>query len=155
MLQIAMSEGQCMDHAKERLVKYLADQIHGYRQAEPAKKDNGCLEGDSADPGSYVDIAIHLFSSPEFELDDYELTGQGIREYAIASRAWLETVAEAVDKLIADGWNLQVVQNNIDARHPEVLTCEEAAGRLRRLGVEDVVIDIAEWSADGERLTLA
>ena len=102
-----------------------------------------------------ISIAIYLFGPPEVELDAYDLDGQGIREFAADKNAWFSTVADAVDKLIGDGWTLKVVKNNIDARHPEVRTCDDAVNRLRRLQIEDVVIDIAEWSADGERLSPA
>ena len=102
---------------------------------------------------NYTNIAIHLFGPPEFELDDYELDGQGIREFAADKSAWLGTVADTVDKLIGDGWTVKVVKNSIVARHPEVRTFEDAVNRLRRLQIEDDVTDVAEWSADGERLT--
>jgi hypothetical protein len=111
--------------------------------------------GLSRDDAGYVDVAIHLFGTPEFELQDYELTGQGIREYAAHNSGWLAQVAEAVDKLFDDGWTLQVVKNSIEARHPDVRTCDDATSRLRLLGIEETVIDVAEWSADGERLTPA
>jgi hypothetical protein len=102
---------------------------------------------------SYVDIAIHLFFLPEFELDNCELTGEDIRQYAADIGERLATVADAVDKLVGDGWTLRVVENNIEAQHPEVCTCDDAVNRLRRLQIEDVVTDITEWSAEGDRLT--
>jgi hypothetical protein len=46
MLQIAMNDGLCMDHAKERLIKHLADLIEGYRQEEPLSQ-TGCLDDGS------------------------------------------------------------------------------------------------------------
>lgn len=104
---------------------------------------------------TYTDIAIFMFGTPEYELQDYDLNGKGIRECAADKSAWLATVADAVDTLIGDGWTLKVVKNNIEARHPEVHTCEDAVNRLHRLQIEDVVSDVAEWSAEGERLTPA
>lgn len=111
--------------------------------------------GLSRDDAGYVDVAIHLFGTPEFELQDYELTGQGIQRYASEKCGWLAQVAEAVDKLVDDGWTLRVVKNSIEAQHPDLRSCEEATNRLRRLGIEETVIDVAEWSADGKRLTPA
>lgn len=155
MLQIALNDGCCMKHAKKDLIKYLARQIKGYRQAKP-RKEEGWLEADNADSGSHVEIAIHLFGLPDFELDDYELTGPDIRDYATASREWLTTVAEAVDKLLGDGWTVRVVKSNVEARHPEVRTCKEAVERLGHLQIEEAImldIDIAEFSAERERLS--
>lgn len=114
------------------------------------------MEADNADPGSYVEIAIHLFGLPDYELDDYELSGSGIRKYATTNSEWLGTVADAVDKLIGGGWTVQIVKSNVEARHPEVRTCQEAAERLGLLQIdEDILIDIdiAEFSADGERIS--
>ena len=60
-----------------------------------------------------------------------------------------------MDKLIADGWTLQVVKSNVEARHPDVRSCEEAQERLGRLQIDETImldIDIAEFSAAGERV---
>ena len=106
--------------------------------------------------GSYVDIAIHLFDTAELELDDYNLDGQGIRQFIAGKGEWLLAVAGVADKLINDGWTLLLVRDSIEARHSEVRTCEEAARRLRRLQIEEeMVIDIAMWSANRERLSPA
>jgi hypothetical protein len=49
---------------------------------------------------------------------------------------------------------VKVVANNLEARHPEVRTYEEAVARLKHLDIEeDAITDIAEWSNEGERLT--
>lgn len=111
-----------------------------------------CVRGEVG----HIEIAIHLFGLPEFELDDYELTGQGIREYAADHSEWLATVGDAVDKLIADGWAVKVVKSNVEARHPEVRTCKDAVERLGRLQIDETImqdIDIGKWSAEGERLS--
>ena len=103
----------------------------------------------------YVDIAICLFFPPDVELDEYDLTGAGIRRYAADLRQRLRGVGAVVDKLRSDGWTVKVVANNLEARHPEVRTYEEAVARLNRLQLEEGrdVTDIAEWSDEGERLT--
>jgi hypothetical protein len=48
---------------------------------------------------------------------------------------------------------VKVVANNLEARHPEVRSHEEALARLMRLDIEeDAITDIAGWSDEGERL---
>lgn len=58
MLQMALNEGYCMDHAKESLIKHLTDQIWGYRQAKPTNQAGNLDNG----PDPSVDVAI----DPEF-----------------------------------------------------------------------------------------
>jgi hypothetical protein len=104
----------------------------------------------------YVDIAIHLFGLPEFELQDCDLTGAGLQEYAADLGQRLAAVGDVVEKLRDDGWTVKVVHSNLEARHSEVNTCAEAGHRLKRLNIEEEdVTDIAEWSDLGERLTPA
>ncbi len=102
----------------------------------------------------YVDIAIHLFFLPDIELDEYQLTGAGLREFAADLGHRIGAVADVVEKLRDDGWAVKVVANNLEARHPEVTTHAEAVARLQRLQIEEDrdVTDIAEWSDDGKRL---
>ena len=102
----------------------------------------------------YVDIAICLFFLPEVELQEYELTGAGLRRYAADLGQRLRDVGAVVDRLRGDGWAVRVVANNLEARHPEVSTHAQAVARLKRLKIEeDAITDIAEWSDQGERLT--
>jgi hypothetical protein len=103
----------------------------------------------------YVDIAICLFFLPQVELDEYELTGAGFRRYAADLGQRLRGIGAVVDKLRGDGWAVKVVANNLEARHPQVMTYAEAVARLTRLQLEEGrdVTDIAEWSDAGERLT--
>jgi hypothetical protein len=105
----------------------------------------------------YVDIAIFLFFLPEVELDEYELTGAGLRRYAADLSQRLRDVGAVVDKLRGDGWIVNVVANNLEARHPQVKTYAEAVARLNRLQLEEGrdVTDIGEWSDAGERLMLS
>ena len=102
----------------------------------------------------YVDIAICLFFLPEVELQEYDLTGAGLRRYAADLDQRLRDVGAVVDKLRGDGWAVNVVANNLEARHPQVKTYAEAVERLRRLDLEQDrdVTDIAEWSDDRNRL---
>ena len=102
----------------------------------------------------YVDLAIHLFFPPDIELDEDELTGAGLREYAADLAERLSNVGAVVDKLRGGGWAVKIVRNNLEARHPEVNTYAEAVERLKRLQIEEDrdVTDIAEWSDDGKRL---
>jgi hypothetical protein len=102
----------------------------------------------------YVDIAICLFFLPEVELDEYDLTGAGLREYAADLAERLSNVGAVVDKLRGDGWAVKIVRNNLEARHPEVNTYAEAVEPLKRLQIEEDrdLTDIAEWSDDGKRL---
>jgi hypothetical protein len=101
-----------------------------------------------------VDIAIHLFFLPEIELQDYDLTGAGIREFVADLGQRLGAVADVVETLRADGWTVKVVANNLEVRHAEVSSQAEAAARLKRLHIEEgTITDIAEWSDQGERLT--
>ena len=102
----------------------------------------------------YVDIAICLFFLPEIELQEYDLTGVGLRRYAADLDQRLRDVGAVVDRLRGDGWAVKVVANNLEARHPEVSTHAQAVARLKRLHIEeDAITDIAEWSDQGERLT--
>lgn len=105
----------------------------------------------------YVDIAVCLFFLPEAELDDYELNGAGLRRFAADLSQRLRDVGAVVDKLRGDGWTIKVVANNLEARHPQVKTYDEAVARLNRLQLEEgrEITDIAEWSDAGERLTTA
>jgi hypothetical protein len=95
-----------------------------------------------------VDIAVLLFGSPEFELQDYKPTEAGIREYAVALTTRLAEVAQVAGKLQADGWALSIKATSIEATHPDVTTAEEAVSRLARLGVSESIMDIGVW--DGE-----
>jgi hypothetical protein len=99
----------------------------------------------------YVDIAIHLFFLPDVELDEYDLTGAGLRRYAANLRQRLRDAGAVVDKLRGDGWAVKVVANNLEARHPEVRSYEEALARLKHLDIEeDAITDIAGWSDEGK-----
>ncbi len=102
----------------------------------------------------YVDIAICLFFLPEVELQEYELTGAGLRRYATDLDQRLRDVGAVVDRLRGDGWTVKVVASNLEARHPEVRSYEEALARLNRLQLEEGrdVTDIAGWSDEGKRL---
>jgi hypothetical protein len=101
-----------------------------------------------------VDLAIHLFDLPEVALQDYDLTGGGIREFAADQAGYLGRVADRVDKLLADGWAVKIAHSHLEAQHPHVTSYAEAVERLRRLHIEEeAVTDIAAWSDAGERLT--
>lgn len=102
----------------------------------------------------YTDIAIHLFGKPEFELDEYEPSGPGIREFAADLAHRLEHVARIAEVLEKDGWSLKVVGNSLEARHAQVNSVQDAEDRLRRLGIDpDDITDMAEWDDEGERIT--
>ena len=101
----------------------------------------------------YVDVAIHLFFLPGIELEDYDLTGAGLRQYAADLGQRLRDAGAVVDKLRGDGWAVKVVASKLEARHPEVRSHEEALARLKRLDIEeDAITDIAGWSDEGKRL---
>jgi hypothetical protein len=101
----------------------------------------------------YVDIAIHLFSRPDVELQEYRATGSGLRAYAADLGQRLGAVADLVDKLRKDGWSVLVRASNIEAWNLEVTTRAEAVARLKRLQIEEgAITDIAEWSVQGKRL---
>ena len=101
----------------------------------------------------YVDIAICLFFLPEIELQEYDLTGVGLRRYAADLDQRLRGVGAVVDRLRGDGWVVKVVASNLEARHPEVRSHEEALARLKHLDIEeDAITDIAGWSDEGKRL---
>ena len=77
-----------------------------------------------------------------------------LRDFAANMGQRLRDAGAVVDKLHSDGWAVKVVANNLEARHPEVRTYEEAVARLNRLQLEEGrdVTDIAEWSDEGKRL---
>lgn len=124
--------------------KLLEDWRKSGRSSKGTKKDSRCR----------VDIAILLFCPPWFELQDYDLNGAGLRALAAGLNERLCSAAAVLDKLQADGWLIKVVNSNLEAQHPEVNTHAQAVDRLRRLGIEEgAILDIAEWSALGERLS--
>lgn len=90
-----------------------------------------------------MEISIHLFGSPEYELHGYDLTGKGFRRCAAANIGWLALVASTVDKLIRGGWTIRVARSNLLVRHPEVFTFEQAKQRFQLLHVEKAVRDVA------------
>jgi hypothetical protein len=101
----------------------------------------------------YVDIAIYLFFLPEIELQEYDLTSAGLRRYAADLGERLRDIGAVVDRLRGDGWAVKVVASNLEARHPEVRSYEEASARLKHLDIEeDAISDIAGWSDEGKRL---
>src|SRR4051794_31774496 len=85
----------------------------------------------TTDSHSRADLAIHLFSLPGYELQDYDLSGAGVRAFASDLAGRLCSAAVLIDKLQADGWLLTVFKSNLEARHPEVRTHDEAVRRLR------------------------
>jgi hypothetical protein len=101
----------------------------------------------------YVDLAINLFFLPGVDLDEYELTGAGLRRYATDLAQRLGDIGAVVDKLRGDGWAVKVVRNNLEARHQDVKSYADAVARLKRLNIEGgAITDIAEWSDKGKRL---
>src|SRR5262245_40434607 len=79
----------------------------------------------------YVNVAIHLFSRPDIELQEYKVTGSGLRDFAADLGQRLGAVAGVVEKLREDGWSVMVVANNLEAWNPEVTTCADAVARLK------------------------
>lgn len=151
-----LSQQEASEYLRSLLVTLLPHLSAGAQESimqSLSKGDqNGCPGDCNTESGNTVEVAIYLFGSPEVELDDYERTGQGIREFAAANSGWLGSVADAVDKLIGDGWAVQVVESNIVARHSEVHTCQDAVTRLSGLRIDETImidIDISEVSADG------
>ena len=103
-----------------------------------------------------VYIAIRLFALAESELDDYELTAEGFREFASNLVERLDHAAKIAYILRDDGWSIRIVKSNLEARHTQVATYTQAVERLKRLELDqDDVTDIAEWSDSGERMTPA
>ena len=80
-----------------------------------------------------VDIAIYLFTEAEIEMQDAEICGQGIREYATEKADFLRHAADLADILRRDGWSLKVVHTNLVGTHPEVKSAEQATARLLAL----------------------
>lgn len=100
-----------------------------------------------------VCVVIYLFGEPKDEMVGYDDSSQGIRELAVVLGHKLAAVAEAVEILEGDGWAINIDGQQLEARHPMVHTREEAAERLRRLEIDDDLIDdIAEWNAEGEKV---
>jgi hypothetical protein len=92
-----------------------------------------------------IDIAIFGHATPEVELQDYELTKEGIEEYARDLSERLHQTAHTISVLLDDGWSFAARGYNIEATHPAVLDAESALERVTRLGVQDEIHDIGEW----------
>lgn len=101
-------------------------------------------------------VVIYLFGEPENEMAGHDDSSQGIRELAIVLGHKLAAVAEAVERLEGDGWAINIDGRQLEARHPEIHTRQAAAERLRRLEIDDDLIDdISEWNAEGRVVTPA
>jgi hypothetical protein len=99
-----------------------------------------------------VDIAIHLFMDAAFEMQEFDVSRKGIREYATEMAHFLRRVADLAGVLQRDGWGLAIVKNSLVGTHPDVKSAQDATERLIRLGVLDDVTDIGEWDDQGNRL---
>jgi hypothetical protein len=102
----------------------------------------------------YTNIAVHLFGTPESEMQEYEPSEAGIREYLTDLAGRLNGIALIAGKLERGGWSLKVVGNSLEASHPQVTSVEGAVELVRRLGIDpDDITDVAEWGEAGERIT--
>jgi hypothetical protein len=83
-----------------------------------------------------VVICLPLFGPPGRELEEGEpVTGRRLRELAAGLNERLQRAAETLDRLTAEGWSARVAMYDVMLSQPGVETQEEAARRLRALGI--------------------
>jgi hypothetical protein len=90
-----------------------------------------------------VVICLPLFGPPGRELEEGDaIQGPRLRQLATELNDRLQRAADTLDRLTANGWSAKVAIYDVMLSQPGVETQEEAARRLRALGVapEDLLI---------------
>jgi hypothetical protein len=83
-----------------------------------------------------VVICLPLFGPPGRELEEGRtVQGQRLRELAAELSDRLQRAADTLDKLTANGWSARVAMYDVMLARDGVDTPEEAARRLRELGI--------------------
>lgn len=85
-----------------------------------------------------VSVNLFLFGKPAQELDKEgeSITANDILGLDRTIHARLQTVADAIKRLTADGWDTTMNVYDLSFFHPEVTTVREAKKRLRGLHLE-------------------
>jgi hypothetical protein len=90
-----------------------------------------------------VVVCLPLFGPPGRELEEgHDIQGRRLRELAADLNERLQRAAETLDRLAANGWGARVAMYDVMLSQPGVETQDEAARRLRELGLapEDFLI---------------
>ena len=90
-----------------------------------------------------VVICLPLFGPPGRELEEEgAIQGKRLRQLATELTDRLQRAADTLDRLTANGWSAKVAMYDVMLSQAGVETPEEAARRLRELGVapEDLLI---------------
>jgi len=83
-----------------------------------------------------VVICLPLFGPPGRELEEGDLIqGRQLRQLAAELGELLQRAADTLDRLTANGWTARVAMYDAILSQPGVETQEEAARRLRAIGV--------------------
>jgi hypothetical protein len=92
-----------------------------------------------------VTVSLPLFANPGQELEEgAAVKGQQLRDLAADLTERLHQAADALDRLTAAGWSCQVAMYELLLFHNEVRTREEAALKLRALGIDPSSLMIVE-----------
>jgi hypothetical protein len=92
-----------------------------------------------------VTICLPVFGNPGQELEEgATVKGQQLRDLAADLQERLHKAADTLDKLGAAGWTGRVAMYDVILLHEGVQTREEAASRLRELGVDPEELMIIE-----------
>ena len=103
-----------------------------------------------------VELMVHLFGKPAWELDDFEgdipegYSGK-LRQLGEDLKARLNEVAGVFDKLVKNGW--QPYGTLYDINFVKDVTLKEAEEELRKLGLQDYIenlneIEEEEWEEE-------
>jgi hypothetical protein len=100
-----------------------------------------------------VELMIHLFGKPAWELDDLEgdlpkdYSGK-LRQLGEELKARLNEVADVFDKLVKNGW--QPYGTLYDINFVKDVTLKEAEKELRKLGLQDYIENLNEIEEEEE-----
>lgn len=79
-------------------------------------------------------ISIHLFGKPAWEINSKEIDGPALRGVGDGIKAVMDTAADTVDKLSADGWDINMGLYEINCTKND-LPQAEAKIYLEGLGI--------------------
>ena len=96
-----------------------------------------------------VVICLPLFGPPGRELEEGDaIRGPRLRQLATELNDRLQKAADALDRLTANGWSAKVAMYDVMLSRAGVETPEEAARRLREIGIPPEELLIIEEVED-------
>lgn len=103
-----------------------------------------------------VSISIWLFGKPEWEISDkMDITkSQTFKDLGNELKARMDEKGEIIDKLVADGWNLELCLYDIHACRDGLKTID-VENHLKGLGIDPDMVSVNEfynedWDEDEE-----